>query len=912
MHIPSATGAKPDPVAAPSATSPTVAAKPALSPVAAPSAPSPTGATPAMAQWFALKAECPDALLFFRMGDFYEMFFADAQAAATALDIALTYRGEHAGQKIPMCGVPVSAADAYLARLIRRGFRVGVAEQMDPPGRGKAPIRRALVRLITPGTLTDEALLDPARPNLLLALATTPAGLGAAWLDISTGQFATLALPPAGLPALLGRLDPAEILSPPGLDLGEFAARRAPFDPHAATAPTTARARLASAFLVASIDAFGSFTDAEATAAMAALDYLRATQAGKLPRLSHPEPTGPGGVLALDAATRASLELTRARDGGTDHTLLAAIDRTASAAGTRLLADWLAAPLTDPAAIAARQDGWAWLVALPDRAAALRAALRGAPDLARALARIALARFSPRDLSAMRDGLAVAAQAAEALAPPDTAPHAPPTLLAGLDLRPLPDLAATLTAALADPAPARLDDGGAIRAGFDGQLDAQRALRDDSRQRIAALQADLATEFGVASLKIRHHQQLGYVLEAPAVAVEKLRAHPALVLRQGMANGARFTHPAVAELDRAIAEATEQAARRERVIIDHLAGLIRADEAALARLAGALALLDVLAGAAALAQGGRWCRAQVEAGTDFIIEAGRHPVVEAALPPGARFVPNRADLSTDRRVMLLTGPNMAGKSTFLRQCALIVVLAQAGLPVPADTARIGIVDRLFSRVGAADDLARGRSTFMVEMTETAAILNQAGPRSLVVVDEIGRGTSTLDGLAIAWAVLEALAGQVRCRTIFATHFHELGGLAGQLPGLAPHTMRVRQWQGSVVFLHEVAAGAAGRSWGVHVAQLAGVPAAVVRRAGAILAALEREHSLTAPAALPLFAAAAPPEPESMPEPEPEPEPEPDPLRAALAALDPDRLTPREALESLYQLRALIPVAKQHE
>ena len=896
MHIPSAAGAKPGPTAA--------AAKPV---------PSAAGATPAMAQWFALKAECPDALLFFRMGDFYEMFFADAEAAATALDIALTYRGEHAGQKIPMCGVPVAAADTYLARLIRRGFRVGVAEQMEPPGRTKAPIRRALVRLITPGTLTDEALLDPSRPNLLLALATTQEDIGAAWLDISTGQFATQNLPPAGLPALLGRLDPAEILAPPGLDLAEFAARRAPADPTGgANGASAARTRLAAAFSVASIDAFGTFTDAEALAAMAALDYLRATQAGRLPRLAHPEPAGHASVLALDAATRASLELTRARDGGTAHTLLGAIDRTGSAAGTRLLADWLAAPLTDPAAIAARQDGWSWLAADPRRAASLRQALRGAPDLARALARVSISRFSARDLAAVRDALAVAAQAETSLADPGLG--GPPALLAGLDLRPLPELAATLAAALADPAPARLDDGGAIRPGFDGQLDAERALRDNSRQQIAALQLDLATEFGVASLRIRHHQQLGYVLEAPAVAVEKLRAHPELVLRQGMANGARFTHPRVAELDRRIAEATEQAARRERAIIEHLAGLIRAAETALAGLAGALALLDVLSAAAALAQAGRWCRAEVGDGTDFVIEAGRHPVVEAALPPGARFVPNRADLSADRRVMLLTGPNMAGKSTFLRQCALIVVLAQAGLPVPAERAVIGIVDRLFSRVGASDDLARGRSTFMVEMTETAAILNQAGPRSLVVVDEIGRGTSTLDGLAIAWAVLESLACQLRCRTIFATHFHELGGLAGQLPGLAPHTMRVKQWQGSVVFLHEVATGAAGRSWGVHVAQLAGVPAAVVRRAGAILAALEREHSLTAPAALPLFAAAAP-NPEPDPEPEPDPPaapPAPDPLRVALAALDPDLLTPRQALESLYQLRALIPVAKQHE
>jgi DNA mismatch repair protein MutS len=868
MHIPSAVGAKPELSAA--------------------------GATPAMAQWFAAKAAHPDALVFFRMGDFYEMFFADAEAASAALDISLTYRGEHAGQKIPMCGVPVVAAEAYLARLIRRGFRVAVAEQMEPPGRGKAPIRREVVRLITPGTLTDEALLDPARPNLLLALARMGGALGAAWLDVSTGYFATETVPEASLPALLGRLDPAEILAPEGLELGEFGARHTPDLP--TMAPEAARGRLAEAFAVASIDAFGSFSDAEAVAAMAAVDYVRATQAGKLPRLSRPESAGARGILAMDAATRASLEIARARDGGTDHTLLAAVQRTASAAGARLLGEWLAAPLTDAAAIAARQDGWSWLVAEPARARALREALRGAPDLARALGRISVGRFGPRDLAAVREALAAAGRAASVL----ERAEARPAILAGLDLRPEPELAAELARALAEPVPARLDDGGCIREGFDGELDAQRRLRDHSRQQIAALQNEMAQRFGVASIKIRHHQQLGYILEAPAAAVEKLRAHPDLVLRQGMANGARFTHPQIAELDRAIAEAAEQAARRERAIVEHLAGRIRLAEAALAGCAAALALLDVLAGAAALAEAGRWCRPEVGEDAEFLIEAGRHPVVEAALPPGARFVPNPCDLSPQRRLMLLTGPNMAGKSTFLRQCALAVVLAQAGLPVPAERARIGIVDRLFSRVGAADDLARGRSTFMVEMTETAAILNQAGPRSLVVVDEIGRGTSTLDGLAIAWAVLEALEAQIRCRTIFATHFHELGGLADQLPHLAPHTMRVKQWQGSVVFLHEVVAGAAGRSWGVHVAQLAGVPAAVVRRAGAILAALERNNALTAPAALPLFAAAR------------EVPAEPDPLHQALAALDPDQLTPRQALESLYQLRALIPVAKPGE
>ncbi len=858
------------------------------------------GATPAMAQWFAMKQQHPDALLFFRMGDFYEMFFADAEAAAAALDIALTARGEHAGAPIAMCGVPVHAADAYLARLIRRGFRVAVAEQMEDPKsrpRGaKTPIRREVVRLVTPGTITEEALLEAGRPNLLLALAPDRDAVGAAWLDVSTGLFETTVLPRAELPALLGRLDPAEILAPSGLAPGDWAARLAPET--SPPPPLIARRRLAEAFDVASLDAFGSFADAEAVAAALALDYVRATQAGAMPRLSRPAPQGSAGLLAMDAATRASLEVVRARDGGTTHTLLGAVQRTLTAAGARLLAARLGAPLTDPAAIAARQDAWSWLLANPDAANRLRAALRAAPDIARALGRLALGRGGPRDLAALRDGLRAGMTAVASL----TGPLAGELVEAHAAMQVDPGLAALLEAALADPAPLRLDDGGAIRRGFDAELDAECALRDDSRRVIAALQFDYAQRFGVASLKIRHHAQLGYVIEAPAASVEKLRDQPELTLRQGMANGARFSLAELSELDRKITEAAARAAARERAVFASLTQRALDEADALAAAAAALAVLDMAQSAAKLAEPGTWCRPAVTDGDEFSVHAGRHPVVEAALAGSAAFVPNHCDLPPTQRVLLLTGPNMAGKSTFLRQNALAVILAQAGLPVPAEAARLGVVDRLFSRVGAADDLARGRSTFMVEMTETAAILHQAGPRSLVVVDEIGRGTATLDGLAIAWAVLEALHSAVRCRTIFATHFHELAGLTGRLPRLAPHTMRVKAWRGSVVFLHEVAEGAAGRSWGVHVAELAGVPAPVVRRAGALLALLERNGGplgLTeAPLGeLPLFA--------SLPEPEP-PQPQ-DPLRAALAAIDPDRLTPREALEALYRIKSLIPV-----
>jgi DNA mismatch repair protein MutS len=857
--------------------------------------PTAQGATPAMAQWFAAKADHPNALLFFRMGDFYELFFADAEAAATALDIALSHRGEHNGAPIPMCGVPHHAAESYLLRLIRRGWRVAIVEQIeDPksrPANSKAPIKRAVTRVVTPGTITEDTLLEAGRANLLLALTRERDSIGAAWLDISTGLFETDVTPIADLAALLGRLDPAEILAPDTIPLGEWAERRT--QPPIASAPLTARKRLAEAFGVASIDAFGGFSDHEAVAAALALDYARATAAGAMPRLGHPTPRGAQGTLAMDAATRASLELHRARDGGERLSLMGSVRQTLTPAGARLLARWIGEPLTDPTAIAERQDGWAWLLANPDIARSLRAVLRAAPDIARALGRLSLRRGGPRDLAVIRDGLA-AADAARAELTGD-----PPLALrrARDGLPPRDALRDALTSALADPAPARLDDGGAIRPGYDPELDAHRALRDDSRRVVGGLQLDYAQRFGVASLKIRHHAQLGYVIEAPAVAVEKLRDFPELTLRQGMANGARFTFPELSELDRKITEAGTRAAERERAVLGHLIDAVLAEADTLSFMAAALANLDVAQSAARLAEAGRWTRPLVSDDDAFAIRAGRHPVVEAALAGQAPFVPNHCDLSPDRAVLLLTGPNMAGKSTFLRQNALIVVLAQAGLPVPAEAARIGVVDRLFSRVGAADDLARGRSTFMVEMTETAAILNQAGPKSLVVVDEIGRGTATLDGLAIAWAVLEALHGGLRCRTIFATHFHELAGLADRLPRLRPHTMRVKEWKGTVVFLHEVAEGAAGRSWGVHVAELAGVPAAVVRRAGSLLSALERHGGPLGAGAplgeLPLFAAARPPDP-----------PPDDALRSALAELDPDTLSPREALAELYRLKAI--------
>jgi len=864
-----------------------------------------------MAQWFAAKAAHPDALVFFRMGDFFELFFADAEQASAALDIALTYRGEHRGQPIPMCGVPAHALDGYLARLIRRGFRVAVCDQVETPEEAKArkapTIRREVVRLVTPGTVTEDALLEASRPAWLLALAPVEGRLGAAWLDVSTGAFCTEALDATALGALLARLEPAEVLAPEELAaepaLGALGSALA-----VAEVPRDGARRLAEAYGVATLDGFGSFAAAELAAAAMAVDYVRATQAGVLPRLAPPVPAGGSNLLQMDAATRRSLEILKSERGSTRDCLLGAVDRTVTAPGARELAARLAAPLAEAAPIAARHDAVAFLLAAEAVRDALRAALKGAPDMARALARLSLDRFAPRDLAAIRDGLARAETMAASLADAAGVPPLPPLVAqAQAALRPDASPRAELARALAESLPARLEDPGLVAAGYDGELDALRRLRDGAREAIAALQLDLAQAWGVASLKIRHHQQFGFLAEVPSAAGEKLLREgrkdgpQAPIHRQTMANAMRFTCTALAELDRRIAEAGEQAQKREKRIAQHLRRLCLDHAAAIAAAAEAMAALDVHAAAAELAATGGWCRPEMLDRAEFRVAAGRHPVVEAALARarGPAFVPNDADLSPGRRICLLTGPNMAGKSTYLRQNALMAILAQAGLFVPAESARLGLVDRLFSRVGAADDIAGGRSTFMVEMAETAAILNQASARSLVVLDEVGRGTATWDGLAIAWAVLEALHDRIRCRAIFATHFHELVALAGKLPELAPATMQVREWRGEVVFRHSVAPGAAERSWGLHVARLAGVPRAVVARAETVLAALEERARGLDPLSdeLPLFhrSSAKPRETGDVAH----------PALAELAALDPDALSPREAQDALYRLKKLL-------
>lgn len=870
------------------------------------------GATPALAQWFAAKAAHPDALIFFRMGDFFEMLFGDAEIAAPALDIALSYRGEHRGERVPLCGVPAHAHEIYLARLIRQGFRVAICDQTETPEeqkRRKAPtIRREVTRIVTPGTVTEEALLDASRPAWLLALAPAEDRLGAAWLDVTTGAFGTESLAAADLPALLARLEPVEVLAPESLARGAallpLAERIAQMEP-----PRDGARRLCEAFAVATLEGFGTFSAEEVTAAAMAVEYVRLTQAGALPRLAAPVPAGGRGVLQMDGATRRSLEILRSERGDPRHALLGAVDRTVTPAGARELAARLAAPLAEAGPIGARHDAVGFLLAAEAVRAALREALKGAPDMARALARLSLDRFAPRDLGAIRDGLARAEAMAAALAAAAGVPPVPALVAeAARALRPEPSPQAELARALAEPLPARLEDGGLVAAGYDGELDALRRLRDGAREAIAALQLDLAQAWGVASLKIRHHQQFGFLAEVPAAAGEKLLREgmkdgpQAPVHRQTMANAMRFTCTALAELDRRVAEAGEQAGKRERLVAQHLRRLCLDAAPGIAAAAAAMAELDVHAAGAELAARGAWTRPEITDRADFAVTAGRHPVVEAALARarGPAFVPNDCDLSPGRRLCLLTGPNMAGKSTYLRQNALVVILAQAGFFVPAESARLGLVDRLFSRVGAADDIAGGRSTFMVEMAETAAILNQATARSLVVLDEVGRGTATWDGLAIAWSVLEALHDRIRCRTVFATHFHELTALAGKLPELAPAHMQVREWRGEVVFEHRVGPGAAERSWGVHVARLAGVPRPVLARAQEVLKALEARARGLDPLSeeLPLFA-----------RPTPAAVPATHPALSALVELDADSLSPREALDAIYRMKSLLgPVA----
>ncbi|MDA5194673.1 DNA mismatch repair protein MutS [Alphaproteobacteria bacterium LMG 31809] len=865
-----------------------------------------------MEQYLEIKAGHPGCLLFYRMGDFYELFFADAVEASAALDITLTKRGKHGGEDIPMCGVPVHAADSYLARLIRKGFKVAVCEQTEDPAEarkrgGKSVVRRAVVRIVTPGTLTEDVLLDARSNNYLAALARVRGSYALAWADISTGEFRVTGLTLADLDGELARLRPHEILLSETL-MGELSEQLR--DWRGLLAPQMSamfeagagERRLRGLFGVAAVDALGPDQPAMIGAVGAILDYLNDTQKSRLPKLAPPLVETVRGAMIIDAATRRNLELVETLAGQRDGSLIATIDRTVTGPGARALSARLSAPLTDPAIINERLDAVGLFLDNVSLRGRLREQLKRTPDMERALSRLALERGGPRDIAALRDGLGVAGSLRDLLARVSLLP--PEIARLSAELGEHQGLIDRLAAALRDDLPMNARDGGFMAPGYDATFDEFRTLRDESRRLIAAMEGRYQGETGLSGLKIKHNNVLGYHIEVKPKDAAVLMAPPhntSFAHRQTMANAVRFNTADLADLASRIAEAEVRALARELELYAGLVALVLESWDGIMLAARALAELDVAAALADLAEAGRYGRPLVDGSLAFSITGGRHPVVEAALARARSgpFVANDCELAPDQRLWLITGPNMAGKSTFLRQNAVIAIMAQMGSYVPADQAHIGVVDRLFSRVGAADDLARGRSTFMVEMVETATILTQAGERSLVILDEIGRGTATFDGLSIAWAAVEYLHEENRCRGLFATHYHELKALAGRLSSLALHAMKVKEWQGDVIFLHEVGPGSADRSYGVQVARLAGLPAAVLHRAEEVLAKLEAGEQGTTLATLaddlPLFAVIRD---------APRRASGPSPVEEAVKAVNPDELSPMAALELVYRLKGL--------
>ena len=871
--------------------------------------------TPMMQQYHALKRQAEGALLFYRMGDFFELFFDDARRAAAILDIALTSRGESGGEPVPMCGVPVHAAEGYLARLIKAGEQVAIAEQVETPDEAKARAKREgtpsskalvtrdIVRFVTAGTLTEEALLDPRSANILVALAPLREAVGIAACDISTGRMVLEDCAPEAVEAALARLGAREVVAPEDWEAAPSDATRRD---RAEFRSEDGEARLKALHKVATLDAMGDFSRPMLAAAAGLIAYLDHAGRGNLPLLLPPVARSGAAQLAMDAATRTSLEILEAQNGARAGSLIACVDRCSTGAGSRQLAEDLSAPLAERTAIEARLLAVRHLHDDPLLRADLRALLRGAPDIGRALGRLVAGRGSPRDLGQIRDGLAEARRVRDLLRSSADLP----TLLADQAERLGGHGALTdhLERALVPAPPTERGQGGFIASGYDHALDALRETSGNARRAIAALEARYRDETGTPTLKIKHNKVLGYFIEVPAKHGDKLMAADSgFTHRQTMAGAVRFNSLGLHEEATRIAEAGAHALAAEDAHFETLVEEVVAAREAIAATAAALARVDVSAALAERAAEGGWARPEILDERCLDITGGRHPVVEAALAKsGDRFVANDCTLGPEDRLWLIGGPNMGGKSTFLRQNALILLLAQAGSFVPAQAARIGIADRLFSRVGASDNLARGRSTFMVEMVETAAILAQATTRSFVILDEVGRGTSTYDGMALAWAVVEAVHETLQCRCLFATHYHELSRLAESCDALSLHHVRAREWKGDLVLLHELAKGPADRSYGIAVARLAGVPPPVLKRAKSVLDRLEKAREKTGGLAaglgdLPLFAA--------MQE---EPEPQRDALRDRLLELDIDALAPRDALDALYALKAQAQSERERE
>jgi len=872
-----------------------------------------------MAQYLEMKARHPDAMLFFRMGDFYELFFQDAITAAQVLGITQTHRGQHNGQPIPMAGVPHHAAEGYLSRLIKAGFRVAVCEQTEDPTEAKkrgskAVVRRDIVRVVTPGTITEESLLEARSANALAAIGLAGGGREAAVAiaDVSTGRFEVFNLPSSSVGEVLAAVGPREVLladsvmAHPDIKDATEGLTITP-RPDARADAKLGERLFREAFGISTLDGFGTFSRAELIACGLLFDYLAVTQAGGQARLDPPIRTAPETFLAIDPATRTSLEIERSSRGVRQGSLVAAIDRTVTAAGARLLAQRVSRPSRDRGEIERRLDAVAFFLDASDRRAFARDALKRASDLERARMRLSLRRGGPRDLAGLAACLRVGEEICADLSSHDEPPAEIASACASLSLADKPKLAAfaqQVVNALARELPVQARDGGFIAAGYDPALDEARSLKEDARTIIAKLEAEYAAETGISGLRIKHNNMLGYFIEVNAKHGDLLMKPPlaaTFIHRQTMANAMRFSTAQLGELEARISRADGEALGRELEIFNRFVAEADALGSELALVADGLARLDIASANAEWAAEASAVRPELADTPVFEAEGARHPVVEAALrATGQGFTANDCRLDAQGesgpRLILITGPNMAGKSTFLRQNVLLAILAQAGCYVPARRFRLGLADRIFSRVGASDDLSRGRSTFMVEMIETAAILNQATPESIVILDEVGRGTSTWDGLAIAWAAVEHLHEANRCRALFATHYHELTQLADTLSACSNASLRAQEWKGDLVFLHEVKPGPADRSYGVQVAKLAGLPTAAVKRAESVLKKLEvKEGAAKRLEELPLFAAFAE-------EPAKE-EFAPSEADKILTALDPDTLTPREALDLVYRLKA---------
>ncbi len=861
-----------------------------------------------MAQYMSVKAAHPDCLLFYRMGDFYELFFDDAITASAVLDITLTKRGKTQGDDIAMCGVPFHSCDPYIARLIRAGHKVAICEQTETPeeakkrGGSKALVTREVIRIITPGTLIEDTLLNARANNYIAALSEIGGQCGLAIADVSTGEFLVQTLAKENVTSALSRLGASEVLLPPltppsparGEDFTVLPAEY--FDSE------RGRVQLEALFGHGIMSDLGAFSRAEIAACGALIAYITETQKGQLPHLTRPRQISTHDVMEIDPSTLRSLELVRTQSGEKSGSLLDTIDMTLTGAGARMLQSRLMAPLRDVAEISYRHDEIETLISQFHLTKDIRSLLKETPDMERAMARLSLMRGGPRDLAGLRDGLGIAATLRAQLIEKNLVDAALQRIAEGLklsdDLESYRNLLAT---ALTEVPPLLSRDGGFIANGYSAELDKFRALKTEARQHIAGLQSKYTQLTGIETLKITHNNILGYFIEVPAKRADKMMVRDGgndnpFVHRQTMANAVRFTTPELAELERDIYAAADKSLAIEEHFFQELCSTLMQLADQVSVVARALAELDVATANATLAVEREYVRPIVDDGTSFEIVKGRHPVVEYSLKKNhVVFAPNDCSLGEAEKLWLLTGPNMAGKSTFLRQNALIAIMAQAGFYVPAASARIGAVDKVFSRVGASDDLAKGQSTFMMEMVETSAILKSATSRSLVILDEIGRGTATYDGLSIAWACLEYLHNTIGCRGLFATHYHELTNLANELKKLVCYTMQIKEWKGEVIFLHHVAKGTADRSYGIHVAQLAGLPAEVIARAEQVLSLLEDSKAKSASVDLPLF---------HLPPPAPA-KPKISEVEAELAEINPDALSPREALEALYRLRSLL-------